>query len=108
MRLIGTDAIKACKYPDIDITDLRHILSAGGIKSEKTLYAYKCGWNCALDAITNLLPTTELKHGHWNKKIVQKHSYAECSECKTIYSWSETETMRFCKQCGAKMDGVVE
>ena len=50
----------------------------------------------------------EAKHGHWREKIIDSHSYAECSECKTVYSWSETETMRFCKRCGAKMDEVKE
>lgn len=45
------------------------------------------------------------KTGHWIEKIIYSHSYAECSECKTVYSWSETETMRFCKRCGADMRG---
>ena len=59
--------------------------------------------------IIESLPTIEaapIKHGHWIEKIIYSHSYAECSECKTVYSWSETETMRFCKRCGANMREV--
>ena len=52
--------------------------------------------------------TEPVKHGHWREKIIYSHSYAECSECKTVYSWSETETMRYCKMCGAQMDEVEE
>ena len=63
------------------------------------------------DAIKEFLltaPTIEPKHGHWREKIIYSHSYAECSECKTVYSWSESDTMRYCKMCGADMREVEE
>ena len=60
------------------------------------------------DQFDNLNNVEPLKHGHWIEKVICSHSYAECSECKTVYSWSETETMRYCKRCGARMDEVEE
>lgn len=58
----------------------------------------------------NILNNIEIepKRGHWREKIIYSHSYAECSECKTVYGWSETETMKFCKRCGARMDEAEE
>ena len=46
------------------------------------------------------------KHGRW---IPSKDGHGcECSECGTAYRWSEADTMRYCKICGARMDEVEE
>lgn len=47
-----------------------------------------------------------IKHGHW-RQGKDGHG-CECSECGTAYRWSEADTMRYCKMCGAKMDEVEE
>ena len=53
-----------------------------------------------------LVELEPVKHGRW---IPSKNGHGcECSECGTAYRWSETETMRYCKICGAKMNEVEE
>lgn len=49
-------------------------------------------------------PQAEPKHGHW---IDTGHG-CKCSVCETPYRWNEADTMKFCKECGAKMDEVEE
>lgn len=52
------------------------------------------------------LPTIDaepIKHGRW---LPSKDGHGcECSECGTAYRWNEIDTMRYCKMCGARMDG---
>lgn len=93
MRLIDADAFKA---------EGRELYRVAGWDLREVHYS-QMDVECNIDN----MPTIEaepVKHGHWIEKIIYSHSYAECSECKTVYSWSETETMRFCKRCGAKMN----
>lgn len=45
----------------------------------------------------------KVKHGWW---VASKDGHGcECSECGTAYRWNEIDTMRYCKMCGARMDG---
>lgn len=43
------------------------------------------------------------KHGYF-RPAKDGHS-CECSECGTAYGWIEADTMRYCKRCGARIDG---
>lgn len=42
-----------------------------------------------------------ITHGHW----VDTGHGCKCSVCGTPYRWNEADTMKFCKECGARMDG---
>lgn len=46
------------------------------------------------------------KHGYF-RPAKDGHG-CECSECGTAYRWSEADTMKYCKICGARMDGGEE
>ena len=58
-RLISADALKEMGYEEVDITDLRHTLSGKGNERDAAFYAFKCGWNCAINAAINNLTTIE-------------------------------------------------
>lgn len=69
--------------------------------------AYRCGWNDAIDAITDNEPTADVqpvRHGHWI-------GYAGTigNECSICHTWLDvmqgTAEMNFCPNCGARMDG---
>ena len=55
-------------------------------------------WSMAVKALDGEF---EPKHGRW----VDTGHGCQCSVCETPYRWNEADTMRFCKECGARMDG---
>ena len=90
MRLVDIDAlgIKKCKQGDFDS------------KEEVT------GWNSVIE-ILETAPTVDaepVRHGKWiDCKIVE--FMLECSECHAqANSCLFTSNLRFCPNCGAKMD----
>lgn len=55
----------------------------------------------------------EERHGRWIIKrdefyTAYKMYYAECSECKHTESTGMVERLKYCPNCGAKMDGGSE
>lgn len=55
------------------------------------------------DDVFKALKAEPTKHGRW---LPSKDGHGcECSECGTPYGWVEADTMRYCKKCGARMDG---
>ena len=88
MRIIDADALK------------RHYSWWKGGTREMTMDEAKNDF----DTIIDLQPTIEPKHGRW---LPSKNGHGcDCSECGTAYRWSETDTMRYCKRCGARMNEV--
>ena len=57
----------------------------------------------ALRYAVRKLKTEPVKHGRWIRSA-DGHSCL-CSVCGTPYRWSEADTMRYCKMCGADMRG---
>lgn len=88
MRLIDADAIRYDQL--LNIGNKEHPLE----------------WAVSRPLI-DAMPTIEAeptKHGRW---LPSKDGHGcECSECGTAYRWSEADTMRYCKKCGARMDGT--
>ena len=57
-----------------------------------------------IDEIDNA-PDVEVVHGHWENITGGMVSLGDCSECKVRQPVIGTN---YCKNCGAKMDGVQE
>ena len=57
------------------------------------------------------IDAVEVKHGSWEKAkphgvVIYSNAYAECSSCHSVIylGWE----MKYCPNCGAKMDGEVK
>ena len=104
-RLIDADALKAIRFHDLPYSQ---IVPADCDTDEK-VYAYKLGWNDAIDAIVESAPTVDaepVKHGHW---ISRYHDENGCNYYTHICSKCSFETLMrntYCPHCGAKMDEV--
>ena len=68
------------------------------IEAEPTSCEY---WDSESNFCALRRPQAEPKHGHW----IDTGYGCKCSVCETPYRWNEADTMKFCKECGAKMDG---
>lgn len=97
MRLIDAGALRARMYHDAFETDSDMQKWDGGC-----WIRYKMFENAIEDA-----PTIEPKKGRWVKAerdgvIVYSDAYAQCSMCKevTFLGWK----MKYCPNCGAKME----
>lgn len=99
-RLIDADALKAIRFHDFPYSQ---IVPADCDTDEK-VSAYKLGWNDAIDAIVESVPTVDpVKHGHWVKS---NSDYEwECSSCG--YGYTDYK-ITYCYDCGAKMNEVEE
>lgn len=98
----------------IDKAKLLEYLAA--IKPDEYVSAYG---EAAVDVINhveiyvNEMPTIEaepIRHGRWIIKRDEFYTaynmyYAECSECKHTESTGMAERIKYCPNCGARMDG---
>jgi len=104
MRLINADAL----MQTLGITDM---------DCDKCAW-YKKEWGCcerggdfedACSAIEDAPTIEERKTGHWIRHPEQKNIYGgkciECSECGEKYMVQYIEDEKFCRNCGAKMEG---
>ena len=59
-----------------------------------------------------MMPSAEPKHGEWiihdEVKNIYGGVYIECSECDTTFVTQTLEDERFCRNCGARMNGGEE
>lgn len=107
-RLIDADDLKAIRFHDLPYSQ---IVPADCDTNEK-VYAYKLGWNDAIDAIISSAQTVDpVKHGHW-KEVQRIHetdhtAICECSLCgDTVWVYDGQRAWNYCPRCGAKMDEV--
>ena len=101
-ELISREEVLTFMIENVDLTELRHELSSRADHS-KAIYAFKCGYNCAVDAIANHAPTIEaepVKHAYM---LTDEDGNIKCSNCGSSECWGN-----YCMNCGAKMDGVEE
>lgn len=105
MRLVDADALKAIRFHDLPYSQ---IVSAECDTDEK-VSAYKLGWNDAIDAIVESVPTVDpIKHGHCDGKGFEP---VRCSVCGITVDaingipWA-IKSFNYCPNCGAKMDEV--
>lgn len=66
--------------------------------------------NCSLSCLTNCdtVDAVEVVHGRWNSvSLDPQDPYFNCTNCGIGYStiYHECEEMKYCPNCGAKMDG---
>ena len=47
----------------------------------------------------------EVVHGRWISKECKPHLIYKCSECGDVWSYGAIIQMKYCPNCGAKMDG---
>ena len=97
-RYIDADKLKEHKFAGAQFKHYSKILSDGREKTEAEIYAYKVGYNDAIDSIADFEPTADVRenvHAHWELGEV-------CSACGA--KWQLTEFMSFCPNCGAQMD----
>lgn len=104
------DAEELTKHKFLDVTYTRYV-SDGRSKYEEEIYAYKVGYNEAIEDIAKFAPTADVverKTAKWiMKKIYEnKHGYKKyryfCSECNTpAFIFFQP----FCHNCGAEMKG---
>lgn len=123
MRLIDADALKAIRFHDLPYSQI----VPTDCDTDEEVYAYKSGWNDAIDAIVESVPTVDpVKHGHWTIEdmVTYERSYGgtlyepvyKCSCCGRVtesYVRGDEPIMpedadfpKFCGNCGAKMDEV--
>ena len=105
-RYIEADELAEHKFPYVTF---ERYVSDGKPKSEEEIYAYKVGYNDAIDGIVRFAPTADVRenvHAHWEKAYGD--SRLMCSVCK---SKEIVPTMMgkpivwgFCPCCGAVMD----
>lgn len=97
--LISREEVLTFVIENVDLTELRHELSNQADHS-KAIYAFKCGYNCAVEAIANHAHTVEAeptRYGHW---VYIGGCFNLCTNCGDTW---EYETP-YCPNCGAKMD----
>lgn len=105
------DADKLAEHKFSYVTHDRYV-SDGRPKSEEEIYAYKVGYNDAIESIAQFAPTAnvvERKVGKWVEPTrdgcvtYDKNAYRECSCCgaKTYLAMQ----YKFCPNCGAEMKG---
>ena len=106
------DAEKLAEHKFSYVTYDRYV-SDGRRKSEEEVYAYKVGYNDAIDSIAQFAPTADVverKNGKWIKNDGRYGWH--CSECGVddLYAYlRNAETGqdelqdRFCPNCGAEM-----
>lgn len=107
MRLIDADALKAIRFHDLPYSQ---IVPADCDTDEK-VSAYKLGWNDAIDAIVESVPTVDhIKHGHWKRTDILfcRQNAVRCSCCGHLTPTYGKVLDSFCRFCGAEMDEVKE
>ena len=103
-RYIDTE--KLIDYKFAYITNERY--KDGKRKSEDEIYAYKVGYNEAIDNIIRFASTADVRenvHAHW---IIEREQMSNgeiavgqfCSNC----DYPQYLTTKFCPNCGAVMD----
>lgn len=108
-RYIEVDKLTEHKFSYVSFD---RYVSDGKPKSEKEIYAYKVGYNDAIDRIVRFAPTADVRenvHAKW-VKVGQSflnpnrfRCYA-CSECGFSIDYIP---FRFCPNCGAQMDEAI-
>lgn len=114
MRLIDADALKAIRFHDLPYSQI----VPTDCDTDEKVSAYKLGWNDAIDAIVESVPTVDpIKHGHWIIRDIPgtyfyKITCSECSEDVTSsapcigFLPNAKVLWDYCPYCGAKMDEV--
>lgn len=100
MRLIDADELMMHGFqpPEFSVcpVDICH--------DNVAVYAYKRGWNDAIEAIVQNEPTVEPKRGKWIEHNPHQWGLGivfECSECgEEVYC----EACNYCPNCGARME----
>lgn len=104
MRLVDADELVWHKSSLVEPRD--KTVSMGKPISDDEIYAYRLGWNDAIDAIMGCAPTVDaepIKHGHWNERYDTRYHF-ECSICKYLHQYKDN----YCPLCGAKMDAPTQ
>lgn len=104
------DAEKLAEHKFLGVTHERYV-SDGRPKSEEEIYAYKVGYNDAIDSIAQFAPTADVPERNVGKWIAVKVGNGDtrytCSECGASYECDSRDAwdFLFCPKCGAQMGG---
>ena len=104
MRLIDAEFLERIKFHPLPYT---HI-----VPSDTDAESYKRGWNDAIDAIMDNVPSAqpERKTGKWVHEIDTGADMLKCSACECRVIELEYKTavglqgFTYCPYCGAKME----
>ena len=71
---------------------------------------HKGKFDCLLDEHNTINPTADVevvKHGRW-ERLPDNEEWAYCSQCHCCWEWGIINNcnVRYCPNCGCKMDGV--
>ena len=99
-RYIDADRLKEHKFAGVQFEHYSKIVSDGREKTEAEIYAYKVGYNEAIDNIVDFEPTADVvkrEKGRW----IDMDNHVMCSCCGAAHYGVDKN---FCPTCGAKMD----
>ena len=82
-------------------------LSAVCVTDDSIGMGIKMGLNHAIQTINDIpsVDAVEAVHGRWISKECKPHLIYKCSECGDVWSYGAIIQMKYCPNCGAKMDG---
>lgn len=118
-RYIDAEKLKEHKFVGVRFERYFRIVSDGRVKTDDEIYAYKVGYNEAIDNIADFEPTADVverKSGKWIEKevmsvdegkAIDEWQSCRCSVCGRydtrpyMYYFDEPH---FCSWCGAEME----
>lgn len=113
MRLIDAEKTKEHKFSEVEFERYHEIIYSGRATTDDVIYAYKVGYNEAIDNIADFEPTADVRPNVKGKWIRHKDRACwYCSECTAddYYAYirdcdsGEYELQdNFCPNCGADM-----
>lgn len=101
MRLIDAEKTKEHKFSDVEFERYHEIIYSGRATTDDVIYAYKVGYNEAIDNIAEFEPTADVVERKKGKWYDVGSLSCRCSNCGCK---SEKESS-FCPNCGAEMKG---
>ena len=108
-RYIDAEKLAEHKFP---CATYDRYVSDGKWKSEEEIYAYKVGYNVAIEDIAQFAPTADVveqKRGRWETKpcldpYEDSVEVRRCSVCKTKLKVYSSWHFNYCPNCGARME----
>lgn len=100
MRLIDADALVDAVKDRID--EDKEIYP-----DDKSSIIFRAGMRTVIGIVKNQDTVDPVKHGHW---IIKGNGNADCSCCgyRSSRVYDDDNADRYCRHCGAKMDGKEE
>ena len=115
-RYIDAEKLKEQKFVGVQFEHYFRIVSDGRVKTDDEIYAYKVGYNEAIDNIADFAPTADVverKRGKWIRHSIGHENTPWGFDCSACGKWfvigeDSAEKYHYCPNCGADMRGEDE